>query len=391
MAVGKRLRFEVFKRDGFRCFYCGASPLANTLTVKLHADHVEPKSKGGEDDAANLVTACVDCNLGKSDIRLDEKRLRSGFASDEEREHAEQIREFLAVQREIAAAKRDAEAIVLEHWEDRIGEFHWQLPRFIPGSIRDFGVEGALQAIDIVAQRGISSPTDQLKYFCGVLRNWREKVNDKKRSAEAIAAEWKGAIDVFTAYCSYRWYEQPTDLSGLVKQALSGKLSIADLYRAADMAAWVDTTPVQDAAEYDEHVCEKRFREYVTAGIAAGARSIPWQHIQHLTQKRIDKRIKEQLQEDIARQWWDFSDGEAASEETHDVVSQAIADIGAPYLAILMERFLNEREDLPRELEAAFFRRAIIWHTNPAWMRQLPGESPIRKWPEFSELVGVEA
>src|SRR5689334_18686208 len=121
MAVSKRTRFEVFKRDGFRCLYCGASPLTNTLTVKLQADHVEAKSRGGPDDAANLVTACIDCNLGKSDVPLDEKRLRSGFASEEEREHAEQIREYLAVQREIASAKRDAEALVLEHWEDRMG------------------------------------------------------------------------------------------------------------------------------------------------------------------------------------------------------------------------------------------------------------------------------
>ncbi len=64
--LSKRLRFEVFKRDSFTCQYCGkAAP-----QVVLHVDHIEPRSKGGQDKITNLVTSCVDCNLGKSDKRL---------------------------------------------------------------------------------------------------------------------------------------------------------------------------------------------------------------------------------------------------------------------------------------------------------------------------------
>lgn len=59
--ISKRIRFEVFKRDGFACQYCGAK----APDVLLHVDHVEPASKGGEDEILNYVTACVDCNLGK--------------------------------------------------------------------------------------------------------------------------------------------------------------------------------------------------------------------------------------------------------------------------------------------------------------------------------------
>jgi len=61
MTVGKKLRFEVFKRDSFTCQYCGKS----APDVILHADHIHPKSKGGLDDITNLVTSCADCNLGK--------------------------------------------------------------------------------------------------------------------------------------------------------------------------------------------------------------------------------------------------------------------------------------------------------------------------------------
>ena len=66
MAVG--LRFEVFKRDGFRCRYCGRSAMDGVL---LHADHVVPESKGGPTTLENLVTACIDCNLGKSNKDID--------------------------------------------------------------------------------------------------------------------------------------------------------------------------------------------------------------------------------------------------------------------------------------------------------------------------------
>lgn len=61
--LGKGLRFEILTRDGFRCRYCGATAEVATL----HIDHVLPRSMGGRDDRANLVTACADCNSGKSD------------------------------------------------------------------------------------------------------------------------------------------------------------------------------------------------------------------------------------------------------------------------------------------------------------------------------------
>ena len=65
--VAAGLRFDVFYRDKFRCRYCGISVDDGAV---LHADHVTPRSKGGADDIDNLVTACLNCNLGKSDKTL---------------------------------------------------------------------------------------------------------------------------------------------------------------------------------------------------------------------------------------------------------------------------------------------------------------------------------
>ena len=64
-----RLRFEVFKRDNFTCQYCGRTAQDG---AKLHADHITPKSKGGELNMDNLVTSCKECNLGKRDAVLTE-------------------------------------------------------------------------------------------------------------------------------------------------------------------------------------------------------------------------------------------------------------------------------------------------------------------------------
>lgn len=65
-AISKRMRFEVLKRDSFTCQYCGKQP----PDAVLHLDHIKPVSKGGKNTVLNLVTSCVDCNLGKSNVEL---------------------------------------------------------------------------------------------------------------------------------------------------------------------------------------------------------------------------------------------------------------------------------------------------------------------------------
>lgn len=62
MAVSKRLRYEILRRDNHACRYCGAK----ASEVKLTVDHVVPQSLGGSDDPDNLAAACTACNGGKA-------------------------------------------------------------------------------------------------------------------------------------------------------------------------------------------------------------------------------------------------------------------------------------------------------------------------------------
>jgi 5-methylcytosine-specific restriction endonuclease McrA len=60
----------IFKRDGYRCIYCGKSSIEDG--VKLHLEHIFPISKGGREDLFNLAASCERCNLVKSSTVLSE-------------------------------------------------------------------------------------------------------------------------------------------------------------------------------------------------------------------------------------------------------------------------------------------------------------------------------
>jgi 5-methylcytosine-specific restriction endonuclease McrA len=54
-------RSAIFRRDGYRCVYCGRVFTDRDLSV----DHVQPRVKSGDHSPGNLVTACRGCNIEK--------------------------------------------------------------------------------------------------------------------------------------------------------------------------------------------------------------------------------------------------------------------------------------------------------------------------------------
>jgi hypothetical protein len=60
------LRMQILERDDYTCRVCGAQGNG----VKLHVDHIIPRSYGGATEERNLRTLCEKCNLGKHNIRM---------------------------------------------------------------------------------------------------------------------------------------------------------------------------------------------------------------------------------------------------------------------------------------------------------------------------------
>lgn len=63
-AMTNSLRYDIMRRDGFRCQICGSTASDG---VKLHVDHIVPVSRGGKTEPSNLRTLCDRCNFGKRD------------------------------------------------------------------------------------------------------------------------------------------------------------------------------------------------------------------------------------------------------------------------------------------------------------------------------------
>lgn len=61
----RRLREQVFKRDGFLCVLCKAK---GRLTVAAVCDHRKPLAKGGTNDMDNLQSLCGPCDEAKTRI-----------------------------------------------------------------------------------------------------------------------------------------------------------------------------------------------------------------------------------------------------------------------------------------------------------------------------------
>lgn len=64
------VRAAVLLRDGDVCAYC------ETTCGPFEVDHVFPKSRGGPNTSANLVTSCLPCNRSKGALTPEEWRAR---------------------------------------------------------------------------------------------------------------------------------------------------------------------------------------------------------------------------------------------------------------------------------------------------------------------------
>lgn len=174
--IGKKLRFEVFKRDEFTCTYCGRKPPA----VVLQVDHVIPVADDGPDTLENLATSCFDCNSGKSDRALSVLPETAASRADLLAEREEQEREFAKLLR--ARRKRqestieDIEKILLQG-SDLVFTERFRI------SVKTFLEQLSLDRVTLAAEMAynrIHRPEPRLKYFCGICWKFIREGNDAR-------------------------------------------------------------------------------------------------------------------------------------------------------------------------------------------------------------------
>ena len=101
--VSELLKFDFSERQaraaircGFKCEYCGRFLLASIEDYDTWQwDHIEPVSKGGEDEEANGAISCKLCNSMKRDYKPSRSLAELGRVA-----YIEEVKKYLAVPRE---------------------------------------------------------------------------------------------------------------------------------------------------------------------------------------------------------------------------------------------------------------------------------------------------
>lgn len=163
----KKLRFEVFKRDLFTCQYCGSKP----PTVILEIDHIDPVKNGGTNAIENLITACFDCNRGKSDrllTAMPETLERRAEVLAEKEAQIQAYNRMVKAQRKREEKAIDAVERVFQRKHDYIfaPQFRKSVRLFLTMLPQD-AVEDAMET----ACWRTEEPGPATKYFCGICWN----------------------------------------------------------------------------------------------------------------------------------------------------------------------------------------------------------------------------
>lgn len=179
MALSKRVRFEILKRDDHACHYCGAT----APDVVLHVDHVVPVALGGSDNPDNLVTACQGCNAGKASTSPTEIVVEQ--VSESNLRWAEAIKKAAEEMAGEIEDRTQRHAWFLEAWdlwdEDRRNLSYnyatiidnW-LASGLPKSV-------ILDCLDISLSRRNVAHDAVFAYMCGIARNKIADLHEKAR------------------------------------------------------------------------------------------------------------------------------------------------------------------------------------------------------------------
>ncbi len=176
MAVSKRTRFEVLRRDNYTCRYCRSTE--SELTV----DHVTPVALGGTDDPGNLVACCKDCNAGKTSTSPDAETVAQ-VAEDA-------VRWAAAMERagEVLAAKADARDLYIGAFYDAWPQFRY-IPDGFDSTLVRLYEAGLPESVMVDAAKTAAHTKgvyDRTAYFAGIC--WK-RVRAMREIADGIMSQ----------------------------------------------------------------------------------------------------------------------------------------------------------------------------------------------------------
>lgn len=190
MPVSNKIRFEVFKRDGFTCQYCGRK----TPEVVLEVDHIVPVKENGTDDIQNLVTSCFECNRGKAGTPLQQVFTRKDLKEDLLflAEQELQLKEYNKLVEEKKLREQAGLDLINAKFQEIWKKEHLVLSddcqRGMRQFLRLFHVEKILEAVELAGcrmarkypRRNQAFRNAVVNYAFGVLHHWRRETSDAK-------------------------------------------------------------------------------------------------------------------------------------------------------------------------------------------------------------------
>jgi hypothetical protein len=226
IALTKKTRFEVFKRDSFTCQYCGCS----SPNVVLNVDHISPVSEGGDNNLLNLITACFGCNAGKSDRKLDDSAVVQKQIDQlkEINAKSEQIKMIAEWRRGLRSADDESLSVISEHLSTT-----WNIVLTDAGkkkfrtSIRKYGLEMVFEALDKSSDAYLDDPNDfesheKFLNYAHRICYWQEKQKKNPEIAD---------ISQICAAAERRWWavKRPMLFAELHGLYLKEKIPLDDL------------------------------------------------------------------------------------------------------------------------------------------------------------------
>lgn len=167
--LSKKTRFDVFKRDAFKCQYCGAHP----PSVLLEVDHIIAVASGGTNQLDNLITSCQPCNAGKGARSLESIPESLDVRASVLKEREAQIAGYQELLRcKAERLSNEAESVVQVYEKFNPGYTLNERGRAsVVSFIDQLGMYEVVAAMTTACLAPHVRDADRFRYFCGIC--WR--------------------------------------------------------------------------------------------------------------------------------------------------------------------------------------------------------------------------